>query len=109
MSEVDINLEEMLAKLGDTPKPYDCGRPKRKYRKRKACQFPSCGVPSKHTHHLTYSPEVTTRLCKAHHEDITIVNCNAAHKVSRKLTNWERIALWMGWIDGKLKPEATPE
>lgn len=76
-------------------------------RRSKRCQFPDCWLQARHTHHLTYSPEVVTRLCKAHHRAITIVNCNAAQKVHRKLSNRERVTLWLDWIEGKVRPVET--
>ncbi len=78
-------------------------------RQSKKCQFPDCWAQARHTHHLTYAPSVVTRLCKAHHRSITIVNCNAAEKVKRKLTNRERLDLWSDWTEGLVKPVLTPQ
>ena len=73
-------------------------------RNKRVCQFPKCPIQARHTHHLTYSPSVTTRLCKNHHKMITIVNCNAAQAFGRKLSNRERLTLWTDWIEGKVAP-----
>lgn len=91
----DLDLTTLLDQLSD-PKGDNC-------------QFPNCTKRARHTHHVTYKPAVTTRLCEQHHKDITVVNSNRAFKRNRKLTNRERLRYWCDWIEGKAKPHLTPE
>ena len=80
------------------------------------CVFPGCDADSQHTHHVTYQPPVTKRLCRKHHEDITIINGQQARKSRSRywrgahyirLSNKHRWWIWFQWTEGKLKPRRT--
>jgi hypothetical protein len=71
------------------------------------CCYPNCGQYADHQHHVTYTPEVTKALCRAHHEDITIINGQQARKYRRGLSNRHRWWIWFQWQEGKLKPRRT--
>jgi len=71
------------------------------------CCFSGCAELADHTHHVTYSPEVTKPLCRKHHEGITILNGQQARKVRHGLSNKHRWWIWFQWVEGKLKPRRT--
>lgn len=81
------------------------------------CDYPNCETIPDHTHHITYEPELTVRLCRKHHEDITIINGAKARATRsgwnwrftpyRKLTNWEREYIYEGWKAGTFRPKRT--
>ena len=74
----------------------------------KQCAFPECPRKTAHKHHVVYKPKaVVVGLCREHHEDITIVNTNAAEATRRKLTNDQRWELWRKWLAGDVKPIRT--
>lgn len=77
------------------------------------CFYPNCERPAAHDHHVTYKPPVTKPLCRQHHEDITIINCNRAARrfgaiKFQKLSNKYRWWIWFQWIEGNLEPIRTP-
>ena len=74
---------------------------------RERCCYPTCGQYADHRHHVTYMPEVIKPLCRAHHEDITIINGQQARKYRRGLSNKHRWWIWLQWREGKLKPRRT--
>lgn len=71
------------------------------------CKFPSCPTPSDHTHHITYKPPITVRLCRKHHEDITIINGAKGRRLRHPLNNKTRWFLWYSFLSGKIKPRRT--
>jgi hypothetical protein len=71
------------------------------------CAFPGCKEFGEENHHITYSPEVTKRLCKVHHEEITILNTQRGGKLRHAVSNKDRWRIWFQWIQGKLKVRRT--
>ena len=72
-----------------------------------ACAFPGCTEFGEHDHHITYDPPVIKRLCRRHHEDITILNGTKGRKYRHGLSNRHRWWIWYQWIEGKMKPRRT--
>jgi hypothetical protein len=71
------------------------------------CDFPGCKGFGLHNHHITYEPSVTRRLCRQHHEEITIINSQQARKFRRRLSNQHRWRNWYEWRKGNLKARRT--
>jgi hypothetical protein len=71
------------------------------------CFFPSCMELAKHTHHVTYKPEVTKPLCVRHHKEITILNGQHGRRVRHRLSNGHRWYIWYQWMAGKMKIRRT--
>jgi hypothetical protein len=65
------------------------------------CIFPGCEELGVHVHHITYDPEETQPLCEKHHDEITILNMQAARKVRHQLSNPHRWWIWRQWLNGK--------
>ena len=72
------------------------------------CSFPTCTRTAEHQHHIVYYPEeVISPLCRAHHEEITMLNGIHGRRVRHTLSNKHRWWIWYQWREGSLRPRRT--